>query len=85
MNVLYALYVPYPCIATILYCVGLIRIIKYEYIIPYRKIVKKHTESLLVAIKEFGLDINSEKNMYECMFMYHEQNARQNHIHSFVL
>jgi hypothetical protein len=53
-------------------------------IIPYRKTIKKHTESLLVAIKECGLDINSERNMYECMFMYREQNARQNHIHSFI-
>lgn len=72
---LYTLYVPYPSIATISYCVGLIRIIKYEYIIPYRKTIKKYTESLLVAIKEFGLDINSEKNMYECMFMYHNRNT----------
>jgi len=30
------------------------------------------------------LDINSEKNVYECMFMYREQNTRQNHIHSFI-
>ena len=64
MNVLYTLYVPYPpSIVTILCCVGLIRIIKYEYIIPYRKTIKKHTQSLLVAIKEYGLDINYEKNM----------------------
>lgn len=81
----YTLYVPYPCIATILYCAGMIRVTKYEYIIPYRKTIKKHTESILVAIKEFGLDINSEKIMYECMFMYREQNARQNHIHCFIL
>jgi len=42
MNVLYTLYVPYPCTATILCCVGLIRIIKYEYILPYGKTIKKH-------------------------------------------
>lgn len=49
------------------------------------KTVKEHAESLLVAIKEFGLDINSEKNMYEYMFMSLDRNARQNHIHSFIL
>jgi hypothetical protein len=44
MNVLYTLYVPYPCTATILCCVGLIRVIKYEYIIPYGK--TKETQNL---------------------------------------
>jgi hypothetical protein len=57
--------------------VGLIHIIKYEYIIPYRKTIKEHTQSLLVVIKEFGFDKYSEKNMYEYMFMSLEQNARQ--------
>jgi hypothetical protein len=83
--VLYTLYVPYICFATVLYCGDLIRVIKFECIIPYRKTIKRHAESFLVAIKEFGLDINSGKNMYECMFMYCEQNARQNRIHSFIL
>ena len=48
---------------------------KREYTIPYRKSIKKNTEPLLVAIKEVGLVVNSEKNKYECIFLSHEQNA----------
>jgi hypothetical protein len=39
--------------------------------------IEKNTEALVVTSKEIGLQINTEKSM--CIFMFHEQNAGQNH------
>jgi activator of 2-hydroxyglutaryl-CoA dehydratase len=39
--------------------------------------IKKNTEALLVASKEIGLDVKSEKT--KCVVMSRNQNAGQNH------
>jgi hypothetical protein len=39
--------------------------------------IKKNTESLVVASKEIGLELNAEKTKY--MVMSRNQNAGQNH------
>jgi hypothetical protein len=39
--------------------------------------IKKHTEALVVASKEIGLEVNAEKTKY--MVMSRDQNAGQNH------
>jgi hypothetical protein len=39
--------------------------------------IKKSTETLLDASKEFGLEINEEKTKH--IFLYHHQTARQIH------
>jgi hypothetical protein len=39
--------------------------------------IKKNTEALLVASKEFGLEVNAEKSKY--MVMSRDQNAGQNY------
>jgi sorting nexin-29 len=39
--------------------------------------IKKDTEALVVASKEYGLEVNAEKTKY--MFMSCDQNAGQNH------
>jgi hypothetical protein len=39
--------------------------------------IKKNTETLTDASKEFGLEVNTEKSKY--MLLSHHQNAGQNH------
>ena len=39
--------------------------------------VKKNTESLVVASKEIGLEVNADKTKY--MVMSRDQNARRSH------
>ena len=44
----------------------------------YTCTIRKNTDSLLIASKEIGLEVNAEKTKYVYMVMYRDQNAGRN-------
>jgi len=47
--------------------------------IPNINTLKKKTEALLLASREVGLELNTEKTEYEYMVISRHQNVGQNH------